>query len=104
MELEIMTMGLDSKNAAPAVRPDADALSRVVKMALDTGEVPSVAAGYDLFRTYRLSVLVGPEAAKSLPHQAALLTVVNTARRAMLGGVVVAGNLNVPLLFPILKA
>lgn len=77
--------------------PDADGLSRVVKMALDTGEVDTLEAGYALFRTYRLGVIVGPEAADSAAHQAAVLTIVNTARRAMLGGVVVSGHLDVPL-------
>lgn len=81
--------------------PDADTLSRVVKMALDTGEVESVAAGYELFRSYRLAVVVGSEVAESPAHQAALLTVVNTARRAMLGGVMVVGNVNVPLRVPL---
>jgi len=81
----------------------ADTLSRVVKMALDTGEVPTVDAGYNLFRSYRLAVLVGPEVSFSPAHQAALLTIVNTARRAMLGGVFVAGNLDVSLLVPIAR-
>ena len=74
-----------------------DTLHRAVKIALDTGEVDSVAAGYELFRTYRLAVAVGPEVAASPAHQAALLTAVNTARRAMLGGVTVAGDLGGPL-------
>jgi hypothetical protein len=77
--------------------PTADTLSRVVKMALDTGEVASVEAGYELFRTYRVAVIIGPEVNSSPAHQAALLTIVNTARRAMLGGVFVVGKLNVPL-------
>ena len=84
----------DANDPTPA---DADGLSRVVKMALDTGEVGTLEAGYALFRSYRLGVLVGPEAADSAAHQAAVLTIVNTARRAMLGGVVVAGILDAPL-------
>src|SRR5260370_15434864 len=94
---------MKSKNVTPETTTlvDADSLSRVVKMALDSGEVGSVAAGYELFRSYRLSVVVGHELAVSVAHQAALLTIVNTARRALLGGVVVAGNLDVPLLAPI---
>ena len=84
-----------------AAAPNADTLHRSVKMALDSGEVDSVAAGYELFRTYRLAVAVGPEAAESPAHQAALLTVVNTARRAMLGGVVVAGDLGGRLVAPL---
>lgn len=80
---------------------NADTLHRAVKMALDTGEVDSVAAGYELFRTYHLAVAVGPEAPTSPAHQAALLTAVNAARRAMLGGVTVAGDLGGPLAFPV---
>ena len=70
-------------------------------MALDTGEVATVGAAYELFRSYRLAVLIGPELATSPAHQASLLTIVNTGRRAMLGGVVVVGALDVPLLVPI---
>lgn len=79
----------------------ADTLNRVVKMALDTGEAETVEAGYDLFRSYRVSVVVGPELAESPAHQAALVTVVNTARRAMLGGVTVVGDVDVPLRVPL---
>lgn len=75
-----------------------DTLNRVVKMALDTGEVASVAEGYALFAKYRLGVLVAANASHSAAHQAALLTIINTGRRALLGGVLVAGQLDVPLL------
>jgi hypothetical protein len=80
---------------------DADTLNRVVKMALDTGEAATVGAGYELFRSYRLAVLIGPELATSPAHQAALMTIVNTGRRAMLGGVFVVGALDAPLLVTI---
>jgi len=78
--------------------PTANTLHRAVKMALDTGEVGGVKEAYDLFRTYRLGVALGPEVGSSAAHQAALLTIVNTGRRALLGGVFVAGNADVPLL------
>ncbi|MEL7496555.1 MAG: thiamine biosynthesis protein ThiF [Planctomycetota bacterium] len=77
---------------------DPDSFNRVVKMAVDTDEVASIQEGYNLFRTYRICVVVGPELADSAPLQASLLTIVNTARRAMLGGVVVVGDLDVPVL------
>jgi hypothetical protein len=80
---------------------DADSLNRAVKMALDTGEAATVREGYDLFRSYRIGVAVGPEAAVSAAHQAALLTIVNTGRRSMLGGVEVVGETDVPLRVPI---
>lgn len=75
-----------------------DTLSRVVKMALDSGEVASVAEGYALFGRYRLGVSIDASAARSPAAQAALLTIVNTGRRALLGGVSVVGPLDVPLL------
>lgn len=83
---------------------DADTINRAVKMAIDTGEVPSVEAGYELFRSYRLAVVAGPELGTSAAHQAALLTIVNTGRRALLGGVEVAGGLDVPLRVPFVGA
>lgn len=75
-----------------------DTLSRVVKMAIDTGEVATVEEGYALFTRYRLGVVVDGNAARSAAHQAALLTIINTGRRALLGGVLIAGQLDVPLL------
>lgn len=81
--------------------PTPDTLSRAVKMALDTGEVATVEAAHALFARYRLAVCVSPEAAASPAHQAALLTIVNTGRRAFLGGVHVAGDLSAPLRVPL---
>lgn len=78
--------------------PSADTLNRVVKIAIDSGEVATVAAGYDLLRSYRLGVRVGQEIRNSAAHQAALLTIVNIARRALLGGVFIEGSLEAPLL------
>ncbi|HWL29427.1 MAG TPA: hypothetical protein VNQ97_11010 [Burkholderiaceae bacterium] len=81
--------------------PTADNLSRVVKIAVDNGEVQSIEDAYDLFRTYRLGVRVGPNVRGSAAHQAALLTIVNAGRRALLGGVFVEGMLDVPLAVPV---
>jgi hypothetical protein len=99
MELEMIVLPDVVISAGPN-RHDADSLNRVVKMAIDTGEVETVAAGYELFHSYRVAVLFGPEGAASPAHQAALLTIVNTARRALLGGVVVVGRCDVPLITP----
>lgn len=68
-----------------------DELSRTVKMLLDSGEAASVEEGYEIFAGYRLRVSVGPDVAFSPTFHAALLTVVNTARRCFLGGIEVAG-------------
>lgn len=81
--------------------PDADNLSRVVKIAIDSGEVSSVEEGYELFRSYSVAVSVGPEVVSSATHQVALLTIVNIGRRSLLGGVFVGGNLHAPLLTPL---
>lgn len=81
-------------------RTDVDTLNRVVKMAVDAGEVASFDAAYELFKSYRLCVVVGPELRVSPTHQAALLTIVNAGRRALLGGVVVVGDVDCPLLVP----
>jgi len=75
-------------------------LHRAVKMALDTGEAATRAAAYALFEGYRLAIGVGPTVAHSATLQAAVLTAVNTARRCFLGGVVVAGPLDVILRVP----
>lgn len=77
-----------------------DELHRGVKMALDTGEVPTIEAAYALFRGYRLGVAIGDDVARSASLQAAVLTIVNTARRCFLGGVEVVGALDVPLRIP----
>ncbi len=75
-------------------------LSRVIKIAIDSGEVSTVEEAEDLFAGYRLAISVGPEIENSPTLQAALLTAVNTARRCFLGGVFVSGNVDVDLLVP----
>lgn len=68
-----------------------DELSRTAKMFVDDGDVQTIEEAYELLRRYRLSVRVGDDVASSPTLQAALLTIVNTARRCFLGGVEVAG-------------
>lgn len=75
-----------------------DTLHRGVKMALDTGEADSVETAYALFAGYRMAIGLGPAGGQSLAIQAALLTMINCGRRALLGGVEVLGDLQVPLL------
>lgn len=85
----------------PAV--SSERLHRGVKMALDSGEAPTLEAAEALFRTYRLNVVVGDQVATSPTFQTALFTIVNTARRAFLGGVDVAASrrvLDAPLHVP----
>lgn len=83
------------------VLPLADRLNRLVKLALDTGEAASVEEAERLFAGYRLAVAVGADVARSATHQAALLTIVNTGRRSLLGGIEVEGVADMPLLLPL---
>lgn len=75
-----------------------DGLSRVAKLALDDGSAADLETAVASLRGYRVGILAGPEVRASAPHQAALLTVVNVARRFALGGVTVDGDLDAPLL------
>lgn len=68
---------------------DADALHRTVKLELDEGRATSFDEAKAIAAGYVLQIDVGPEAATSATAQAALLTAVNTAARAFLGGVFV---------------
>ena len=79
---------------------DSDQLHRLVKLALDTGEVQSLEVAEQLFAGYRLGIEVGYDVATSPTLQAAVLTAVNIARRSFLGGVYVSGNLAIPLCVP----
>lgn len=78
-----------------------DRLHRLVKLAMDTGEVASVADAEKLFAGYRLTVAVGADIGYSPTGQAALLTIVNAGRRSLLGGVEVEGIADMPLLLPL---
>ena len=78
-----------------------DRLNRLVKLALDTGEAASVEDAERLFSRYKLSVAVGKDVCHSATQQAALLTIVNCARRSLLGGVEVEGVAGMPLLLPL---
>jgi hypothetical protein len=75
-----------------------DALHRLVKLAMDTGEAESVEHAQRIFAGYRIGVGVGPEIATSPTHQAALLTFLRLASRVFLGGVdvVMPGRTEVP--------
>src|SRR4029077_4315262 len=58
----------------------------------------------NILRGFGASIRVGPEAAASIAHQVALLTLVNLARRTLLGGVEVLGLPDAPLLVPLARA
>lgn len=79
----------------------ADRLNRLVKLAMDTGEAGSIEEAERLFAGYRLAVAAGPEIGYSPTRQAALLTIVNSGRRSLLGGIEVEGIADMPLLVPL---
>jgi hypothetical protein len=64
-----------------------DALHRLVKLAMDTGEAESVEHAHHIFAGYRIGIATGPEIEWSHSHQAALLTVLQLASRVFLGGI-----------------
>jgi hypothetical protein len=68
-----------------------DALNRLVKIALDTGEASSIEEAERIFGNYRMQIVVGADVAHNAVLQAALLTAVNCAARGFLGGVSVVG-------------
>jgi hypothetical protein len=78
----------------------ADSLHRLVKHALDSGTARSIAEAEAMFRRYTLTFAINPAEAEDSLHQAALLTGVALARRVFLGGVAVAGRMDVPLRVP----
>ena len=78
-----------------------DSLHRLVKLAMDTGEAESLEEAEKLFMTYRLGVSVGDDVGHSQTLQAALLTIVNSARRCLLGGIEVEGAAGMNLMVPV---
>lgn len=82
-----------------------DALHRLVKLAMDTGEAESVEHAQRIFAGYRIGVAVGSEITTSPTHQAALLTFLRLASRVFLGGVDIAmpGKAAIPHLIPELQ-
>lgn len=79
----------------------AETLHRLVKQAIDSGEAASVEEAQTLFAKYKLRIEIAPQWAREPNHQAVLLTAIALARRVFLGGIDVAGELDVPLLTPV---
>jgi len=77
----------------------ADALNRLVKQAMDSGECATVEEAEAKFWGYRLGFRI--DDSRDADHQAALLTGVALGRRVFLGGVYVTGELDVPLAAPL---
>jgi hypothetical protein len=69
-------------------------LHRTAKYFMDNGRAETHGAAMDLLAKFGLTIFVGPEVARSANHQVALLTLINVARRTLLGGVEVVGLLD----------
>src|ERR1039457_4917657 len=76
-------------------------LHRLVKQAIDSGLAGSIEEANSIFLGYRLAFVIGDGEARDPEHQAALLTGIALARRVFLGGITVAGPLDVPLMVPL---
>jgi hypothetical protein len=79
-------------------------LHRTAKYFMDSGRAATHDDAMGILRGFGASIRVGLEAAASIAHQIALLTLVNLARRTLLGGVEVLGLPDVPLLVPLARA
>lgn len=77
-----------------------DELNRLAKVFMDTGQARSSEDAEHILQGYRLAIQVGTAVSRSPALQAALLTAVNTGRRCFLGGVEIAGMVDIPLLVP----
>ncbi|MDR6126768.1 hypothetical protein QE361_001851 [Sphingomonas sp. SORGH_AS802] len=77
---------------------DPDRLHRTAKYFMDSGRAGSAEDAVDMLSRFGLAISVDPAAAATVNGQVALLTLVNTARRTMLGGVEVEGADDQPLM------
>lgn len=77
-----------------------DTLHRTAKVMMDSAIVGSAQAAMDRLLGLALHVDLDPRVATSPTRQAALLTVINCARRCFLGGVTVSGCDGIPLTVP----
>ena len=75
-----------------------DSFHRLVKHAIDSGAAASIAEAEALFAGYRLAVEIDASATHDPVQQAALLTTIALGRRVFLGGVVVSGAFDAPLI------
>jgi hypothetical protein len=80
-------------------------LHRTAKYFMDNGRAQTHGEAMDILGRFGLTIHVGPQIAQSIHQQIALLTLVNTARRTLLGGVDIVGlPENAPSLSPLAPA
>lgn len=80
---------------------DLNTLHRTAKYFMDNGRAESHEEAMMLLEQFGLSIYVGPEVITSIHHQNALITLVNAARRTLLGGVDIVGLTNAKCLSPL---
>jgi hypothetical protein len=80
---------------------DHTTLHRAAKCFMDSGKAATHDAAMDLLRRFGLTIHAGAEVARSANHQTALLTLVNVARRTLLGGIEITGLTDAPSLSPL---
>ena len=68
---------------------------------MDSGKAATHDAAMDLLERFGLTIHAGAEIARSADHQTALLTLVNAARRTLLGGIEITGLADAPSLSPL---
>ena len=80
---------------------DHTTLHRAAKYFMDSGKAATHDAAMDLLKRFGLTIHAGAEVARSADHQTALLTLVNVARRTLLGGIEITGLTDAPSLSPL---
>lgn len=83
---------------------DAGRLHRTAKYFMDNGRAQTHDEAMDILSRFGLTVHVAPEIASSIHQQTALLTLVNVARRTLLGGVEIVGLTNAACCSPLAPA
>jgi hypothetical protein len=82
---------------------DSNTLHRTAKYFMDNGQVKTHSEAMALLNRFGLTIFVGNGIAASVHEQTALLTLVNIARRTLLGGIEVVGLPNAPCISPLAR-
>jgi hypothetical protein len=80
---------------------DPDRLHRTAKYFMDSGRAATAEDAVEMLSRFGLTITVDAAVAATVNGQIALLTLVNTARRTMLGGIEVEGIGNEPVVTPL---
>ena len=79
----------------------AECMHRLIKHALDSGTTDSLEEAENLYRGYKIKLLIGATEATCPINQATLLTATALGQRVFLGGLIVEGSLAEPLAVPL---